>query len=295
MSSDNKTILDCPLESQSADSNMAVGGTTTANTVLDTAVNSNECSIQEAPAEPKLKGFMRLPAEIRLQIYEDLFTPSPGIIAKCHPAEQTCRLTPAKISTDLANTTPLSAISTRRTYGCHCDYCKFSSALLLTNHQICSEAAPVLESTFQFGLNLKMEWWQFTWAKFDLESTGLWGLKDDYTQNVPKFVKVCVIHFDYFEPESILEMDSMRQVARDLAFLHHLADQVKFVVEVHIALAFEERQVGWSEAVSEKSEASEQFVTEQETKAQEMKAELIEGLMEEFELKEKKFRMLDGE
>lgn len=132
-------------------------------------------------------------------------------------------------------------------------------------------------------------------AKFSLESTGLWGRKDDYTQNVPKFVKVCVIHFDYFEPESILEMDSMRQVARDLAFLHHLADQVKFVVEVHIALAFGERQVGWSEAVSEKSEPSEQFVAEQETKAQEMKAELIEGLMEEFELKDKKFRMLDEE
>ncbi|PPJ59301.1 hypothetical protein CBER1_04224 [Cercospora berteroae] len=295
MSLNNKTIMDSPLEPPSADSNMAVGATRIASTVLDTAVDNSKFGPEEAPAEPKLKGFLGLPAEIRNQIYEDLFTPPPGIITSCHPAEQTCRLSPGKVSADLANTTPLTAISTRRTYGCHCDHCKFSSALLLTNHQIRSEAAPVLESTFQFGLNLKMGWWQFTWAKFDLGSTGLWGLKDDYTQSVPKFVKVCVIHFDYFEPESILELDSMRQVARDLAFLHHLAGQVKFVVEVHIALAFEERQVGWSEAASEKSEASEQFVAEQETKAQEMKAELIEGLVEEFEQKGKRFRLMTEE
>lgn len=111
----NKSIMDSPLESQSADSNMAVGATTTVSTILDTAVDNSKSGTQEAPAEPKLKGFMRLPAEIRLQIYEDLFTPPPGIITSCHPAEQTRRLFPAKVSTDLANTTPLTAISSRRT------------------------------------------------------------------------------------------------------------------------------------------------------------------------------------
>ncbi|KAM3421941.1 hypothetical protein BST61_g2318 [Cercospora zeina] len=254
---------------------------------------NKEANAQQLPSAPAPKGFMRLPAEIRLQIYEDHFTPPPGLITSCHYHKLTCRLTPQDISFHLADTAPTAAISTLRTYGCKCDHCAFSSALLLTNHQIRAEATPILKSTFQFTLNVKVGRRHFTYARFDLGAAGLWGLDSGNVSGIPSYIKTFVLHLDFFGPEDIIDLDEMHTIAEELAFLHRLADQVEFVVEVHIALAFEEKALGWSEAVGDKRNGSEQFVAHWEMRALSMRHKLIAGLKKQFEKKGKDFRLVD--
>ncbi|KAF2211160.1 hypothetical protein CERZMDRAFT_98891 [Cercospora zeae-maydis SCOH1-5] len=285
-----KANLSSALESRLSPDTNSIADNNTADAIM---ASDNEANAQQPPSVPAPKGFMRLPAEIRLQIYEDYFIPPPGLITGCHYHKSTCRLTPQNISVDLANTAHTTTISARRSYHCKCDHCAFSGALLLTNHQIRSEAAPILESTFQFTLNIQLGWWQLTYAKFDVEMAGLWGLDLGNMNGIPSYIKTFVLHLDFFEPEDIIELDKVHAVAKDLAFLHHLADQVEFVVEVHIALAFEEKALGWSEAVSEKSKGSEHFVAYWEMTAPSMRHKLIAGLKKQFLKKGKEFRLLD--
>ncbi|KAI5361480.1 hypothetical protein Slin15195_G125950 [Septoria linicola] len=251
------------------------------------------------------RGFMRLPPELRVKVYEYYFAaPMLGIICKCSILSS-CHGMEHQIRNHIATT---SSTEERhgRSWGCTCWTCNYSGALLLTSKQIRNEALPLLEDTFQLSLNIAGtdgrgfgHDWIFTTGNDSLLG---WRLDRSLVKQnpaklerlikAPKCIEVLNIHIDTWELDD--DMEELPKLLDQLRPLHVIADRMTFVIDVHVCRAWMEVVPGWSE-VFEEASGDWKLDAKELVRAKDMRAKVVRGLEMEFAREGKVLRLQEVE